>query len=474
MADLLGGLWLVHTEPLRLSRDETGNTDVSFTVSAGGVLTIAPDGAEIDITGDLVVSDDLTVTDTSTLTGNVGIGTAVSVAARLLLGAGAASYVPLQLTSGTVKTVAVAGGIEFNTDDFFATITTGAARKGIVLDNGSRLTSGGIPVATTNGRLIDGPAYSGGIITGSVSGSAATLTTTRTIWGQNFNGSANVSGALSGATTIQTSGNVGIGMAPGAAYKLEIAAAAPGIRLNAAADTSMLIVCNNSTTATYGFENAAGDHTWYMQFSDSGTGVFKIIERLPANVTRINIAAGGAFTYTGTTFDVNAVFAALAHVYPGGVETGVITLSGGSASNVGALMNLYGGSHPTKPYIIEFAKDTTIVGSWDVSGKILTLTSDLKFPDATHDIGKTGAARPRDGFFSRNFEIGGTLLVTGVTTHSAPTRLKNYTVATLPAGVQGYVAYVTDALAPAFLTAIVGGGAVVTPVFYDGTNWVAI
>lgn len=57
---------------------------------------------------------------------------------------------------------------------------------------------------------------------------------------------------------------------------------------------------------------------------------------------------------------------------------------------------------------------------------------------------------------------------------SAPIRLKNYTVATLPAGTQGDTAFVTDALAPAFLTAVVGGGAAVVPVFYDGTNWVAI
>ena len=58
----------------------------------------------------------------------------------------------------------------------------------------------------------------------------------------------------------------------------------------------------------------------------------------------------------------------------------------------------------------------------------------------------------------------------------APTgviRLKGYTVATLPAGTQGDTAFVTDALAPAFLTAVVGGGAVVTPVFHDGTNWKA-
>lgn len=50
--------------------------------------------------------------------------------------------------------------------------------------------------------------------------------------------------------------------------------------------------------------------------------------------------------------------------------------------------------------------------------------------------------------------------------------LKGYTVATLPAGTVGMTAYVTDALAPTFLATIVGGGAIVTPVFYNGTNWV--
>lgn len=51
--------------------------------------------------------------------------------------------------------------------------------------------------------------------------------------------------------------------------------------------------------------------------------------------------------------------------------------------------------------------------------------------------------------------------------------LKAYTVATLPAGVQGARAYVTDATAPTFLGALVGGGAVVTPVFYNGAAWVS-
>lgn len=58
-------------------------------------------------------------------------------------------------------------------------------------------------------------------------------------------------------------------------------------------------------------------------------------------------------------------------------------------------------------------------------------------------------------------------------TFNVPARLKGYTVATLPAGTVGDTAYVTDALAPTFLAAVVGGGAVVTKVFYNGTNWVA-
>lgn len=58
-------------------------------------------------------------------------------------------------------------------------------------------------------------------------------------------------------------------------------------------------------------------------------------------------------------------------------------------------------------------------------------------------------------------------------TSSLPITTKGYTVATLPAGTQGMIAHVTDALAPAFLTAVVGGGAVKSLVFYNGATWVA-
>lgn len=57
--------------------------------------------------------------------------------------------------------------------------------------------------------------------------------------------------------------------------------------------------------------------------------------------------------------------------------------------------------------------------------------------------------------------------------NSLPINMKAYTVATLPAGVQGDEAFVTDATAPTYLGALVGGGAVVCPVFYNGAAWVS-
>ena len=55
-----------------------------------------------------------------------------------------------------------------------------------------------------------------------------------------------------------------------------------------------------------------------------------------------------------------------------------------------------------------------------------------------------------------------------------PPRLVEYTVATLPVtATQGDTAYVTDATAPTYLGALTGGGAIVCPVFYNGSAWVS-
>ncbi|MFA5207148.1 MAG: hypothetical protein WC428_00460 [Candidatus Paceibacterota bacterium] len=95
----------------------------------------------------------------TTANNQIVIGNA-DIAQTLLRGitlyAGTNAIAPLKLTSGVSLTTPVAGAIEFTTDNYFATITTGTARKGIILNDGTNLTSGKIPIASTNGRLIDG------------------------------------------------------------------------------------------------------------------------------------------------------------------------------------------------------------------------------------------------------------------------------------------------------------------------------
>ena len=72
-------------------------------------------------------------------TGNVGIGT-TGPTSKLHLAAGTATAgsAPLGFTSGTLLTTAVAGKVEFLTDAYYATTTTGAVRRMIVAGNTGR------------------------------------------------------------------------------------------------------------------------------------------------------------------------------------------------------------------------------------------------------------------------------------------------------------------------------------------------
>jgi len=65
------------------------------------------------------------------------------------------------------------------------------------------------------------------------------------------------------------------------------------------------------------------------------------------------------------------------------------------------------------------------------------------------------------------------LAITGAVSATTTVKTGGYTVGTLPAGTAGMKAYVTDALAPAFLTTLVGGGAAYSGAQYSGAAWVA-
>lgn len=92
--------------------------------------------------------------------GNVGIGIQTPTAKlHLKAGTTAASTAPLKLTSGALMTTAEAGAVEFLTDDLYATITTGAARKKLVLSEisgAARMPQSGAALVTGNAVLVAG------------------------------------------------------------------------------------------------------------------------------------------------------------------------------------------------------------------------------------------------------------------------------------------------------------------------------
>ncbi len=88
--------------------------------------------------------------------GNIGVAGILVPTAKIHLQAGSTSAktAPLKFSSGNLMTSPEAGAVEYLTDKWYGTISTGTARKEFTL-NDIALTSGRIPFATTNGRLTD-------------------------------------------------------------------------------------------------------------------------------------------------------------------------------------------------------------------------------------------------------------------------------------------------------------------------------
>lgn len=131
------------------------------------------------------------------------------------------------------------------------------------------------------------------------------------------------------------------------------------------------------------------------------------------------------------------------------------------------------------------ASGTATIGQISASNASFQNTSGkaLAYGDAAITQGSSGATTLNSSagqvtYLSINNAAVGTVSASGIASSGflyAGTTLKTggYTVATLPAAATGMRTYVTDAVAPTYLGALVGGGAVVVPVFYNGSAWVS-
>lgn len=210
----------------------------------------------------------------------------------------------------------------------------------------------------------------------------------------------------------------------------------------------------NGTGSSVNFTfNSKGTNGQFNAITDGG---FNIYNSTPATSSRAGILfqtnVAGEITAKG--FDGIAAITTGSHVKlfggsgygTGNTNGGNIDLKGGTPNGSGSYgsVSIASGVGGTSSTVILNPNGNVTIGN-------VNLTDYITINSHTISSNQTG----------NRVALGGVL------------KLQGYTVATLPTGSIGDTTYVTDALAPSFLVTVVGGGTVVTPVFYNGTNWVA-
>ena len=246
---------------------------------------------------------------------------------------------------------------------------------------------------------------------------------------------------------------------------------------SATADQASLLDFNRSKSATLGTYTvvASGDRLGSIIFRGSDGTVFRNAASISAHVDGTPGAADmpGRLTFATTADGASASTERMRITSAGNVGIGETTPT--------AVVHVKAGTAVASTGQVKLEASTLL--ATPEAGLLERVTDDIHFTIGTGTARKkivlddgTALNSGRVPYATTNGRLTdsvnltfGTVLGVGV-----PIDLAGYTVGTLPTGAQGYTAFVTDALAPAFLTPVVGGGAVVAPVFHDGTNWVAI
>lgn len=216
-----------------------------------------------------------------------------------------------------------------------------------------------------------------------------------------------------------------------------------------------------------------GNGTGITAVANGGTG----LGTLPSN--------GQLLIGNGSGYSLRTLFA--------GAGISVTNGSGAiSIANTGVLSNIAGtgisvssstgnvtvtNTLPDKTVVLTGAGTNVVTGTYPNFTITSTAVTSVSGTGTVNGITLTGTVTS-----SGNLTLGGTLSGVSLTTQvSGILPVANggtgagvaYTVATLPtAGTQGRRAWVTNALTPTFGAAPVGGGAVVIPVFDNGTAWI--
>lgn len=313
--------------------------------------------------------------------------------------------------------------------------------------------------------------------------------------------------------TIYSSSNGGAAVSFGVGTKsvFVCAPASRVVHMDAAGDIPILGSLVPGTDITYDLGTTAAKFkdVFLARIANGATATLTMLDisgailrlGLGSSFTSQQFYTGGTLraTLDGTNFTITTNFIASGTVAAGGAayigwsgravmrspSDGIITLLNNAETSFSRLQ--LGGTTSAFPAIRRNSAVAAFVLA-DDSQYAAILTSALGIIDTGGDqtlnivagsnLSATRTLTITPGDADRTLTMtGNATLNQDVSTAGSPTflgvKIGSYTVATLPSVGQGFVALVTNALAPAWNTAVVGGGAVVTMVLDNGTVYVA-
>jgi hypothetical protein len=357
----------------------------------------------------------------------------------------------------------------FYTNGNNATIATSGANAHVSTVGGGyvstsstfKISNVGVSATTLSGtqtadRSIAFPDASGTVaLTTSNVSTATALQTARTIFGQSFNGTANIGGGtITLANNLTTSGNFALTLTTTGTTNVTLPTTGT---LTTLAGTETL---TNKTLTTPTIASIAGTAT------SLGTGSANF-------VTVTGSATNPTLSTAGSSTNIDLILQA-----KGNGITQFITAN--TNGDVGSLRNTSATGYSTLAFFDNSNVNKGAIGYCNPSattgaGSLIFFT-----PTGVPHQWWAGAARRMTLSAAGGLSIGTTtdagatnLLVAGSIVSGGVVRLKGYTFATLPAGTQGDKAFITDGAAlPIFRANAAGGGSTVTEVFFNGTAWI--
>ncbi len=420
--------------------------------------------------------------DQTTISGNAGTATVLATA-RAINGVDFNGSAPITVTAaaGTLSGATLASGVTASSLTSTGTLTGGATGAGFTIALSTSTVTGSLADArlSANVALLNGTTAFTGNQT--FSGKLALDTT-------GITSAFSATGALfTVAAKTQTDSTTGAGtVAVATGHDIEPVTFTTSANAITITDMSTLRIAGPSVAST----NVTGTRKHSLVIVDSTsaasaiTGGLVVATTLGTAATSVgigggNINAGGSITAAGA---VTGLSSAVTNA------STASSFSAANASNTALVLNagLMSGSSGTKTgFSLTTPNASTQSGgqfnvavispTYNQTGTVGNTLLDLQAIETAVGSGTQYLIRARAGTTGATemFNVSNV----GVITTYAPTVLKGYTVATLPSTaatgkVQGATAFVTDALAPAFGVTVAGSGAVVIPVFYDGTNWI--